>query len=249
MPSANPMPPLGPMSTGPGTDTPAGWPSFATGPSSGHPSFDSVPPAPDPSSWFRSTHTHSVDTPQPDPLAHRPSLPDLPPPARSFPNSPPLPSTPPPPFPDPTAPFGSPFPDPTAPTPFGSDLAGPGASYPTPATPHPTGEEYLPIFASVEESSWFSKPAPTADHREPGWTSPADEGWQAADAVAEPAGNGVTSSGLPKRTPRANLVPGTANPQPPPAPAPAVSPDRLRSRLAGYQQGVRKGRAELEEDS
>ncbi|WP_217369775.1 hypothetical protein, partial [Nonomuraea antri] len=56
-----------------------------------------------------------------------------------------------------------------------------------------------------------------------------------------------SSSGLPKRTPRANLVPGTAAPQTAP-PAPPVSPDRLRNRLASYQQGVRKGRAELEED-
>ncbi|MFC5831709.1 nitrate- and nitrite sensing domain-containing protein [Nonomuraea insulae] len=128
-----------------------------------------------------------------------------------------------------------------------ADLGTPGSSYPTPAAP--SKDEFLPIFASVEESSWFSKAAPTADHREEPWASPADQGWQAAGAVAEPAGNGTTNSGLPKRTPRANLVPGTANPQPPPVPAPPVSPDRLRNRLASYQQGVRKGRAELEEDS
>ncbi|QYC39351.1 sensor protein QseC [Nonomuraea coxensis DSM 45129] len=131
-------------------------------------------------------------------------------------------------------------------------------SYPSFATPlpsypaEPSKDEFLPIFTSVEdESSWFSKPAPTADHRErdPGWSSPADAGWQAAGSAAEPAQSGTTNSGLPKRTPRANLVPGTANPQPPPAPAPPLSPDRLRSRLASYQQGVRKGRSELEEDS
>ncbi|MEV4563151.1 nitrate- and nitrite sensing domain-containing protein [Nonomuraea sp. NPDC049419] len=102
---------------------------------------------------------------------------------------------------------------------------------------------------AVEVSSWFSRSAPTADHRDPSWSSPADQGWQAAGAAAEPVRNGTTNSGLPKRTPRANLVPGTANPQPPPVPAPPVSPDRLRSRLASYQQGVRKGRAELEEDA
>ncbi|MEV4801120.1 nitrate- and nitrite sensing domain-containing protein [Nonomuraea sp. NPDC049421] len=102
---------------------------------------------------------------------------------------------------------------------------------------------------AVEVSGWFSRSAPTADHRDPSWSSPADQGWQAAGAAAEPVRNGTTNSGLPKRTPRANLVPGTANPQPPPVPAPPVSPDRLRSRLASYQQGVRKGRAELEEDA
>ncbi|MFI9588741.1 nitrate- and nitrite sensing domain-containing protein [Nonomuraea sp. NPDC052265] len=133
------------------------------------------------------------------------------------------------------------------------DPSAPGSSYPSfatgpePAEPAATNE-FLPIFASVEESSWFSKAAPTADRRDPAWSSPADQGWQAANTTAEPARSGTTNSGLPKRTPRANLVPGTAVPQPPPAPVPPLSPDRLRNRLAGYQQGVRKGRAELEED-
>lgn len=164
---------------------PSGYPSFATG---GHPSFDTVPPAPEPSSWFSSARPHSSNGQSPA---------DLPP------------------------------------------VAAP-----------PTGEEYLPIFASVEEESgWFSKPAPTADHRDTAWTTPSDQAWQAADATAEPANGGTTSSGLPKRTPRANLVPGTASPQPPPpVPGPPVSPDRLRSRLASYQQGMRKGRAELDEE-
>jgi hypothetical protein len=42
------------------------------------------------------------------------------------------------------------------------------------------------------------------------WSSPADDGWRAAQALANPAQDGVTSSGLPRRTPRANLVPGQA---------------------------------------
>jgi hypothetical protein len=125
---------------------------------------------------------------------------------------------------------------------------------PVPAPPPQQEEEgeYLPIFASVE-SSWFTKPAQTQDRREPSWSSPADNGWQAAGAVSEPSLGGTTTSGLPKRTPRANLVPGTASQPavaaPAPLPAPPPSPDRLRSRLASYQQGVRKGRAELEEDA
>ncbi|WP_162794757.1 hypothetical protein, partial [Nonomuraea lactucae] len=70
-------------------------------------------------------------------------------------------------------------------------------------------------------------------------------GWQAAQAAAEPAQGGVTSSGLPRRVPKANLVPGTASLAEPPAtsPAPQISPDRLRSRLSSFQQGVRQGRA------
>ncbi|MEV0237083.1 nitrate- and nitrite sensing domain-containing protein [Nonomuraea sp. NPDC050786] len=129
-------------------------------------------------------------------------------------------------------------------------LATPQDSYPSFATPSPAKDDFLPIYDAVEETGWFTKTAPTADHRDPAWASPADQGWRAAGAATEPAQGGTTHSGLPKRTPRANLVPGTANPKPPPAPAPAppVSPDRLRNRLASYQQGVRKGRAELEED-
>ncbi|MGI5269683.1 nitrate- and nitrite sensing domain-containing protein [Nonomuraea sp. CA-218870] len=89
---------------------------------------------------------------------------------------------------------------------------------------------------------------PPAPPQAGAWSSPADQGWNAAGAAREPALGGLTSAGLPKRTPKANLVPGAAAPAPPPAPAPPVSPDRLRNRLSSYQQGVRKGRAELDEE-
>jgi signal transduction histidine kinase len=42
------------------------------------------------------------------------------------------------------------------------------------------------------------------------WSSPGDDGWRAAQALANPAHDGQTQSGLPRRTPRANLVPGQA---------------------------------------
>ncbi|MFB9203976.1 nitrate- and nitrite sensing domain-containing protein [Nonomuraea spiralis] len=77
------------------------------------------------------------------------------------------------------------------------------------------------------------------------WSSPADSGFQAAQAAAQPAQSGTTASGLPRRVPKANLVPGTASlaePQPT-SPAPQISPERLRSRLSSFQQGVRQGRA------
>ncbi|MBE1566356.1 nitrate- and nitrite sensing domain-containing protein [Nonomuraea africana] len=137
-------------------------------------------------------------------------------------------------------------------------------------------EEFLPIFAAVE-SNWFKRPDTTLERPKPTdggrphegrhaqaappsgspqspqqpddvWSSPADAGWQAARSASEPNSGGLTSSGLPKRKPRANLVPGSALPQAqsPAPPLPPVSPDRIRSRLASYQQGVRKGRAEIE---
>jgi len=46
--------------------------------------------------------------------------------------------------------------------------------------------------------------------------------------------------------PKANLVPGSADPvlpQAPPTPMPPLSPDRVRSRLSSFQQGIRHGRA------
>ncbi|MEV4188159.1 hypothetical protein AB0J28_42660, partial [Streptosporangium canum] len=71
---------------------------------------------------------------------------------------------------------------------------------------------------------------------------------QAAQAASDPTLGGITSAGLPKRTPRANLVPGAAAGVPS-TPMPSLSPERVRSRLSSFQQGVRRGRAELNEDT
>lgn len=57
------------------------------------------------------------------------------------------------------------------------------------------------------------------------WSSPGDEGWRAAQALNRPAHDGETRSGLPKRTPRANLVPGSAGGS---GAARAVPPPHLR---------------------
>ncbi|WP_433218340.1 hypothetical protein [Microtetraspora malaysiensis] len=52
---------------------------------------------------------------------------------------------------------------------------------------------------------------------------------------------------MPRRTPKANLVPGSVDAvtSTPDAVRPAVSPDLVRSRLSSYQQGVRRGRADV----
>jgi hypothetical protein len=81
------------------------------------------------------------------------------------------------------------------------------------------------------------------------WTSPADEGWRAAQAVAEPAAGEKTQAGLPRRVPRANLVPGSVGgngaqgSQEPATEAPVRSPDAVRNRMTSFQRGVREGRA------
>jgi signal transduction histidine kinase len=115
------------------------------------------------------------------------------------------------------------------------------------------GEEHrLPIFESVE-SDWFRRgKSGTARAGQVNnvvtsgsWTSPADEGWRAAEAAHAPTSGGVTLSGLPKRVPRANLVPGTvgAEATTSAAPAPARSAAHARDRLASFQRGMREGRA------
>ena len=77
-----------------------------------------------------------------------------------------------------------------------------------------------------------------------GWQSPADEGWRAAERLLSPTTGGVTRAGLPMRVPQAHLVPGAADSMPSPAPLPTTSrsPEAVRSRLASYHQGVRRGR-------
>jgi signal transduction histidine kinase len=117
-----------------------------------------------------------------------------------------------------------------------------------------TGDEHrLPIFEAVE-SDWFRRGRPAVSRstaeQEPeqsnGWaTSPADEGWRAAQAVSAPSSSGVTSAGLPKRVPQANLVPGAAGSVAGSSPAttPSRSAAATRERFASFQRGVREGRA------
>jgi signal transduction histidine kinase len=82
------------------------------------------------------------------------------------------------------------------------------------------------------------------------WSTPADQGWAAAEAAKKPAEGGTTEAGLPRRVPKANLVPGSASTAPAPAaPRPPISAERVRSRLSSFQQGVRQGRAEMSERS
>jgi hypothetical protein len=128
-----------------------------------------------------------------------------------------------------------------------------------------TTEYRLPIFEAVE-SDWFrrgrssvgwspqeqetaeavSAAAPSGGSG--GWSSPADEGWQAAAAAAAPSSAGVTTAGLPKRVPRANLVPGTAAAETS-APTPARSAQATRDRFASFQRGIREGRAAASNES
>ncbi|HET9141189.1 nitrate- and nitrite sensing domain-containing protein [Actinophytocola sp.] len=85
------------------------------------------------------------------------------------------------------------------------------------------------------------------------WVSPGDEGWRAARALLENTEEDpLTSAGLPKRVPKAHLVPGSAAPsqeaneeQSAIMPLPPRTADAVRGRMSSYQQGVRRGRHAL----
>ncbi|MCK1798782.1 histidine kinase, partial [Streptomyces sp. XM4193] len=71
-----------------------------------------------------------------------------------------------------------------------------------------------------------------------------DELWRRAERLRTPAAGGVTTSGLPRRVPRANLVEGTAQQQPAQVSGPQVSraPDAVRGRLTNLRRGIAQGR-------
>ncbi|MER5891167.1 nitrate- and nitrite sensing domain-containing protein [Streptomyces sp. NPDC001941] len=92
------------------------------------------------------------------------------------------------------------------------------------------------------------RPAPAAPQHQagqgPNWRpSPNDDLGRQAERVRKPAAGGVTTSGLPRRVPRANLVAGTAQEQQHQA-GPQVSraPDDVRGRLTNLRRGIQQGR-------
>lgn len=89
-------------------------------------------------------------------------------------------------------------------------------------------------------------PVPSVDAGAPAphdWRFAADVGWQAAGELDRWASIEHTAAGLPKRRPRARLLPGSVAERPPVRPS-GISPERVRDRLAGFHRGVRRGRQE-----
>jgi hypothetical protein len=132
-----------------------------------------------------------------------------------------------------------------------------GVTVPPAATPA-AEESRLPIFESVE-SDWFRRSRRGSDAPDSGtstetvteeaWSSPADEGWQAAEVAQAPVSSGVTAAGLPQRMPKANLVPGRAGlASATSQPVSARSAAQTQERLAGFQRAVRKARAAAQAD-
>ncbi|MFK0167700.1 nitrate- and nitrite sensing domain-containing protein [Streptomyces sp. NPDC090306] len=112
----------------------------------------------------------------------------------------------------------------------GGDGRPTGAPAPAPATTTPQQPQASPEAQRPATTTWR--------------TSPNDELGRQAERARQPAAGGVTTSGLPRRVPRANLVPGAAQQQPQPT-GPQVSraPDDVRGRLTNLRRGIAQGRS------
>jgi hypothetical protein len=135
---------------------------------------------------------------------------------------------------------GGPGPQRPRPAPTGPDAAAstPAASTPAASTPAASTPASAPPAASPPAGSPSIPRQRTA--AEDRWRTTADEGWHRALAAAEPKDAGTTRSGLPKRVPQAQLVPGGVetglrnnNRR---------SPDEVRGLLSAYHRGVQRGR-------
>ncbi|MEG3629084.1 sensor histidine kinase [Streptomyces poriticola] len=76
-----------------------------------------------------------------------------------------------------------------------------------------------------------------------GWRSANDDRWQQASSLRKPKAGGVTSSGLPRRVPKANLVEGSAETTPQGGPQVSRAPEDVRGRLSNLRRGVQRGRS------
>ncbi|MEU9124237.1 nitrate- and nitrite sensing domain-containing protein [Streptomyces sp. NPDC048506] len=74
------------------------------------------------------------------------------------------------------------------------------------------------------------------------WRSSNDERWERAERLRQPKAGGVTSSGLPRRVPKANLVEGAAEQTPQGGPQVSRAPEDVRGRLSNLRRGVQQGR-------
>ncbi|HWC82454.1 MAG TPA: nitrate- and nitrite sensing domain-containing protein [Pseudonocardiaceae bacterium] len=120
----------------------------------------------------------------------------------------------------------------------------------------PPPPEVTPIFDDIL-SVWFSAEPPKhaqpdADGEDPQpagdeqrWTFAADAGWRAVDAVSTVEPAEFTEVGLPKRQPKAKLLPGSVDDEQAiteRTSTPGLTPERARHRMAGFQHGVNRAR-------
>ncbi len=131
-----------------------------------------------------------------------------------------------------------------------------------PAAASATSDWFHSRRSSSTTGSGSSSPG-AASQAGSGWRSGTERSWaegtQAARIVADPVRGDQTAAGLPRRVPRANLLPGSAggrhaasgvtsrpadgpDAQAPAAARPRRSPEMARSRLSGFQSGARRAK-------
>ncbi|MEV0721678.1 nitrate- and nitrite sensing domain-containing protein [Micromonospora purpureochromogenes] len=182
--------------------------------------------------WFRSHGDDATaiftrpnfDEPRADDSAAKPGRPPLPTRVPSAPNATGTPSV------------GSPA--------AGTASVGSAAGQPPVAPPPPS---YAPQAAPSAPPATPTAPPPTEPATPPlaesdAWRTAADEGWSRATRAAEPATGGTTRSGLPKRVPQAQLVPGGIEPKDG-RDRSRRTPDEVRGLLSAYHRGVQRGRS------
>jgi signal transduction histidine kinase len=139
------------------------------------------------------------------------------------------------------APMTPPAPPPPPPAPV-SPAARPE---PTISQPRNAGQNgSRPVDAGPDSGAQVPRPRRSA---EDAWRTAADDGWQRAMAAAEPAVSDTTRSGLPKRVPQAQLVPGGV--QSNPRNQNRRNPDEVRGLLSAYHRGVQRGRTAGSEEA
>ncbi|GIJ77298.1 Signal transduction histidine kinase [Micromonospora phaseoli] len=85
-----------------------------------------------------------------------------------------------------------------------------------------------------------SKPPHRPTSQESIWQTAADDGWRAASKASQVPPSGTTETGLPKRTPMAQLVPGAV--EKPTTSVQRRNPESVRGLLSAYHRGVQRGR-------
>ncbi|MFC0007096.1 sensor histidine kinase [Micromonospora siamensis] len=147
------------------------------------------------------------------------------------------------------------------PPPYVPPAAAPPAAVPVaPAEPSTPAPSPVGPAASVSEGlsvsapPAYSAPEPAVNAEEPvaasaseplvepdAWRTAADDGWTRASKAAAPAAAGTTRSGLPKRVPQAQLVPGGIE-EKGGRDRTRRTPDEVRGLLSAYHRGVQRGR-------
>ncbi|WP_415860289.1 nitrate- and nitrite sensing domain-containing protein [Streptacidiphilus alkalitolerans] len=118
----------------------------------------------------------------------------------------------------------------------------------TSAVPAPSGADRAPFGAPPQRpvpQRGTAEGVPSGATAAGPWRASAnDEVWRRAEQVREPSAGGVLPSGLPRRVPQANLVPGMAESTPAEGPQPQVSrsPEEVRGRLTNLRRGIQQGR-------